>query len=157
MKVESEELLSQLVDGGMVDPDALAAVLAEPGAAEILVEYARVHRVVLDENDRPSDVFYDRMRVKFGLSRRRPLAWRAPLAAAAVVVLCVLGGMWIGRSTLPTPTVSAPVIVPGPGAHSPTAVATPLVTPTAAPPGCPAVGPPKPHRVVRLTVRADAP
>ena len=149
MKAESEELLSLLVDGEQVDPDALAAALAEPDATETLVQYARVHRAVLNPETRPSDQFYQKMRRQLEAGPRRTIPWRAALAAAAVIVLSVLGGMWFGWSMQPARTVSVPVAVRTPSAPPPiadTAAPFRIIVPA----NCPAPGPPKPDRIVEF-------
>lgn len=156
MKPESEEVLSLLVDGEPVDPGALATALAEPDAAATLIEYARVHRAVLDDAAQPGDAFYRRMRAELGTARRRAIAWRTPLAAAALVVLSVLGGTWFGWSLAPVQTVPMPMAVRTPSVPSPGApVALPQFTPAAVSPGCPAPGPPKPDRVVQFQLGVD--
>jgi len=148
MKAESEELLSLLVDGEQVDPDALAAALAEPDATETLVQYARVHRAVLNPDMRPSDQFYEKMCRQLDAGPRRTIPWRAALAAAAVIVVSVLGGMWLGWSMLPTRSVPVPVVMHTPG--PPNIAETPANIRILVPADCPAPGPPKPDRIVEF-------
>ncbi len=161
MKAESEELLSRLVDGEVVDPNDLAVALAEPGASDVLVQYARVHRAVLDDRERPSDAFYQVMRAKLQPRRVKFAAWRAPLAAAAVVILSVLGGVWIGWSVTPARVVSVPVAVRVPGIPVPaqeTRPLPPVSVPPAAQPlhvGCPPERPPEAVRVIEFRPGVD--
>jgi len=156
MKPESEEVLSLLVDGEPVDPAELASALAEPDAAATLIEYARLHRAVIDDGAQPGGAFYQRMRAELGAPRRRAIAWRAPLATAALVVLSVLGGTWFGWSLAPVQAVPVPMAVRTPTTESPGApVILPRFMPVAVPPGCPAPGPPKPDRVVQFQLGVD--
>ncbi|MGE5360619.1 MAG: hypothetical protein ACM3NQ_16510, partial [Bacteroidales bacterium] len=154
MKVESEQLLSDLVDGERVNPDALAAVLREPGASEVLVEYARIHQAVMDGGEEPSATFYKNVRAELSAPRRAHLEWRR-LAAAAALVVSTLGGAWIGRVTFQPRTVSVPQVVRVPVESSPVTITKPAPTP-AATSTCAPLGPPKPDRVVLLTVSSSS-
>lgn len=153
MKVESERLLSDLVDGELVDPDALAAVLREPGAFEVLVEYARIHQAVMDGGEEPSATFYRNVRAELRPPHRRRSEWRR-LAAAAALVVSALAGAWIGRATFPPRTVIVPRVVRVP-LEAPVTMTKPAPTPTATS-TCAPLGPPKPDRVVLLTVSSTS-
>jgi hypothetical protein len=95
MKAETEEVLSCLVDGEAVDPDALAAALAQPGGVAMLVDLVRVQRAVADDPARPSAAFYESIRPALAPARRaRLFGIRMPAAAAAALALaCGLGGV----------------------------------------------------------------
>lgn len=172
MKAESEELLSLLVDGEEVDPDALAAALAEPGATDLLVQYACVHRAVRNPDAQPGDAFYEKLRRRLdtapprgirleadgtargprGIRLQADWTWRAPLAAAAMILLSLTGGVWLGWSMLPARAVPVPVVMRTPAAPRETAgAATPFRI--VAPANCPAPGPPKPDRIVQFVPR----
>lgn len=155
MSLESEQLLSDLVDGERVDPDALATALREAGAVEVLVDYARIHERVVDGSEEPSATFYQNVRTEIGRAKRARPMWRG-LAAAAALVLCALGGAWIGRATLPPTTVSVPQVVHQTVERAPVSVTTPVQT-SAVISNCAPVGPPKPDRVVLLTLSSTSP
>lgn len=103
MTNESETLLSDLVDGLDVDPDQLKVALAEPGASETLVAFARVRRQFGQCDERPSSGFYSAMRPVLEGTRGvdaqpRP---RLLLAVAAVLLLTTVVGGVLGRITAP--------------------------------------------------------
>jgi hypothetical protein len=96
MSNDSFEILSSLLDGEPVAPDALAAALLAPGAREALVDFARLRAEISDDDSRPSPAFDRAMSRVFGRRRGRAApAWRVLQSAAAVVVLAlaVLGGI----------------------------------------------------------------
>ncbi len=94
------EILSALFDGEPVDPDAVAAALAQPGAAEFLVDLARLRRRLARED------------AALPVPAARPArSARRLLAAAAALLLFVAGaaaGRWLTRPgenlEPPTPT-----------------------------------------------------
>jgi hypothetical protein len=103
MTNESESLLSDLMDGPDVDPDRLAVALAEPGAAETLVAFARVKRQFGQCDERPSAAFYASMQPVLSESHRpeaRPRP-RLLLAVAALLLLATVIGGVLGRRTAP--------------------------------------------------------
>jgi Negative regulator of sigma E activity len=80
------EILSALVDGESVDPEALLATLETPEGRAALVDFARVRRDVRAEEAPPRPAFYEAM-TRAGLhstgERRRALpVWRPALAAS---------------------------------------------------------------------------
>jgi len=106
---------------------------------------------VADSDARPTDRFYERMQRQLGANPRRTLSWRAMSAAAALVLLSLLGGTWLGRTMLPVRTVAVPVVVRTPGAPAPIPAAdTGSPSRILLPADCPAVGPPRPDRIVQL-------
>ncbi len=155
MKAEHEEVLSRLIDGEIVDPLTLTAALAEPDAPRVLADYAAVQAAVQGEADRPRDAFYEKMRGELRAQVRRfPL--RGPLAAAALIVLSALGGVWIGTSIVPPRAVPVRIAVQGPVAPVPDVRTLPGPVPAAVVPDCGRPGPPKPNRVVEFVPAAES-
>jgi len=83
------EALSAFFDGEQVECDLLAESLGEPGAAELLAEFAAMRRHVQQDTTRPAPGFVESMHAR--LERRwrgRGLRhWFVPLALAASLVL----------------------------------------------------------------------
>lgn len=161
MNTETEQVLSLLIDGEAVDPDELATALAEPDAAATLVEFARVHRAVRGDDERPSERFYETMVSQLAAPRRNVLRWRLPLAAAALVMVSTLGGVWLGSSWSED---AAPVPVPVAAGGGAMDVTLPIVNPSAgllwsgpapAQPGCAGERAPAPDRTLRFTLGVD--
>jgi hypothetical protein len=161
MNTEAEQVLSLLVDGEAVDPDELATALAEPDAATTLVEFARVHRAVRGDDERPSERFYEAMHGHLAALHRTAPRWRLPLAAAALVLLSTLGGVWLGSSWFDGAAPMPVAVATGVGA---TNAALPIVSPdsaalwsaSAAPqPGCGGERAPAPDRTLRFTPGVD--
>jgi hypothetical protein len=105
MTPESEELLMSMTDGATVDPDLLAAALSEPDAAVVLVDFARVRQAVEADAEPPRETFTEELRQCVS---RGPAWWslgpRTPLVVvAALVLLAVVSGAWVGRATQPAP------------------------------------------------------
>lgn len=103
MTPESEEILSSMCDGASVDPHVLAEALAEPEAAALLVDYARVRRAVETDAEAPRAAFSANLGRVVAHGRRW---WRggpsAPVAVvAALVILAVAAGAIIGRLSSP--------------------------------------------------------
>jgi hypothetical protein len=162
MKTESEQVLSMLIDGEAVEPDSLAAALAEPDAAAILVEYAAVHRAIAADNERPSERFYQAIQSQLAARRRRAIGWHMPLATAALVVVSALGGAWLGASWHSAP--AALVVPAATGNRAFEATASPVranTTPlqvgvgSGEPPGCGGERAPKPDRSLTFTPGVD--
>jgi negative regulator of sigma E activity len=88
------EVLSAFCDGEAVDPDALAAALADPAGREVLVDFARLRAAVVSTAPMPAS-----------LARLRPSAirrvhgWsgRAAVAAAAAVVFLLMTAWFAPR------------------------------------------------------------
>jgi negative regulator of sigma E activity len=91
---EHLETLSALIDGDVVDIDALQAALADVDARRGLVEFVRLRQIARDESVPAPGLA---ARVGRSLERRRALArLRVPLPlAAAAVLLALLGGSLI--------------------------------------------------------------
>jgi len=89
------ETLSAMLDGDVVDVEALEAALADVEARRGLVEFVRLRQVARDESAAPAPVFA--ARAGRSVERRRALArLRVPLPlAAAAVLLALLGGSLI--------------------------------------------------------------
>jgi hypothetical protein len=89
------EVLSAFFDGEAVEPDLLAASLQEPGAAGVLVEFARLRRAVHEDAGRPTEEFCESMRETLarGEERRRtgPRLLQMSLAAS-LALAAALGG-----------------------------------------------------------------
>jgi hypothetical protein len=105
MRAESGEVLSAFVDGESFEPSEVAAVLAEPGARDMLVDFVLLRRAV-EAGEEPSPEFVSEMRARLR-PRRVPRGLRL-LAAAAVVMLAVLGALDLGGLGWSVPTKDAP-------------------------------------------------
>lgn len=105
MKPESEDVLSALIDGEAVEPDRLAEVLSQAGAAEMLVAFARIRQRVEDDGAEPGRRFYARMSDVFHPAQAERLMgprWLLPrLAVVLLVVSAAVGGAWFGRQSRP--------------------------------------------------------
>jgi hypothetical protein len=102
MKTEAKENLSAFVDGEPVEPMALAAALAEPGAREALVDFVLLRAALSDEPEPPA-AFVEKMRAQLR-ERPRGMAIPRPLrltAAAAVLLLALLGALDLHRMIRP--------------------------------------------------------
>ena len=102
METEAEEILSAFIDGEPVDAEALASALREQGARELLVDFVLL-RAALAREDDPPKAAVDSMRSRL---RRRPWVPSFPrplrfLAAAAVLVLALLGALDLRRMARP--------------------------------------------------------
>jgi negative regulator of sigma E activity len=134
------EVLSAFFDGEAVDPDLLAASLQEPGAAGVLVEFARLRRAVHEDTSRPTEEFCESMRDTLGRGDARRGSHRRLVQmslAASLALAAALGGFSV-RSLLDRgqPT-SGPVVTQtrqAPGRASPPASET-IVTPASKAPG----------------------
>jgi hypothetical protein len=94
MNDDAVAILSALVDGESVSPDALADALLAPGARETLVDFARLRAELAADESRPSATFIASMHEVLG--RRHgggPAVGRAlrGLAAAVFMALAVVG------------------------------------------------------------------
>ena len=102
METDAREILSAFVDGETVDAVALASALAEPGAHEMLVDFARLRAALADEPEPPA-ALVETMRSRLP-SRPRAFAIVRSLritAAAAVIVLALLGAIDLRRMMQP--------------------------------------------------------
>jgi negative regulator of sigma E activity len=105
MESEVSEVLSAFLDGEAFEPSELAAALAEPGARDALVDFVLLRRA-LDDGGEPSAAFVDSMRARLRWGpRRRGLQL---MAAAAVIVLAVLGALNLGGIARPVQEGEAP-------------------------------------------------
>jgi len=89
------ETLSAMLDGDVVNVEALQAALADAEARRGFVEFVRLRQVAREESAEPAPAFA--ARVGRSWERRRALArLRVPLPlAAAAVLLALLGGSLI--------------------------------------------------------------
>ena len=99
------EVLSAFIDGEESDPRALAQALSEPGARELLRDFALLRAEVLSDDVRPDAGFYAAMERRLGNRRRLRQWWATPLrvpipvAVAASVALLVVG-LWAGAGRI---------------------------------------------------------
>ena len=110
MDTDSREILSAFVDGEPVDAVALAAALAEPGAHEILVDFARLRAALADEPEPPA-ALVETMRRRLR-PRPRAFAFVRTLrltAAAAVLLLALLGAIDLRRMMRPERSEEPPL------------------------------------------------
>jgi len=101
------EILSAFCDGEPIDPDRLAAALADPPARDALVDFARLRAAAISSSPLPESL----ARLRPALVVRRPPLWTAVAAIAAMIVLVALtAGLlprtWFAKSdeTPPSPT-----------------------------------------------------
>ncbi len=99
------EVLSAFIDGEESDPHALAQALCEPGAREILRDFALLRAEVLSDDGRPDAGFYATMERRLGNRGRLRQWWATPLrvpipvvVAAGVALLVV--GLWAGADRI---------------------------------------------------------
>ena len=90
MSPDPLEILSALLDGEVVAPEALAEALLAPGAREALVDFAGLRAELAADDSVPSPALHRAMDKILGRSRGhgRPV-WRLLQSAAAVVVLAL--------------------------------------------------------------------
>jgi negative regulator of sigma E activity len=91
-------MLSAFFDGEPVEPDLLATALREPGAAELLVEFARLRTAVQADTSHPTEEFCESMRetLERGDERYRPRSQTTRMSLAASLALAAaLGGFGI--------------------------------------------------------------
>ena len=99
------EVLSAFIDGEESDPRALAEALCEPGAREVLRDFALLRAEVQGDDDRPDADFYAAMERRLGNRGRLRQWWATPLrvpvpvAVAASVALLVVG-LWAGAGRI---------------------------------------------------------
>ena len=99
MNDDAVVILSALMDGEVVRPEALADALLVPGARETLVDFARLRAEVGADESRPSGAFYAAIHHVLG-TRARPRrgAWRVLQGVAAAIVLALAA---VGALSLP--------------------------------------------------------
>jgi hypothetical protein len=98
------EILSAFCDGEAVDPDRLAAALADARAREALVDFARLRAAVTSSHPLPDSLARLRPAIP-----RRPRLWAAVAAAAAMIVLLALTAALLPRTWFTrNPTDSPP-------------------------------------------------
>jgi hypothetical protein len=98
MSSNHREMLSAFFDGEPVEPDLLASALREPGAADLLVEFARLRAAVQADTSHPTEEFCESMRetLERGDERYRPRSRAARMSLAASLALAAaLGGFGI--------------------------------------------------------------
>jgi len=102
------ETLSAMLDGDVVNVEALEAALDDADARRGLVDFVRLRQIARQESALPASGFTTR--VSRSLDRRRALArLRVPLPlAAAAVVLALIGGSLIDVKWPASGRVQAP-------------------------------------------------
>jgi hypothetical protein len=96
MTDDSLQILSPLVDGEAVDPEALATALAAPGAREAIVDFVLLRAELRADERRPSTRFYaavEEARLHGRVRRLAPARVLRGLAAAVILGLAVLGAI----------------------------------------------------------------
>jgi len=89
-------VLSALIDRDTVDPDALARVLEDADARVLLVDFVRLRQAV--NEDAIDEPLVATLRERHSSSEPwRPMRVLRPLAAALLVGVAGLGGMWLGE------------------------------------------------------------
>ena len=103
MSYEPHEILSALLDGEPVAPEALSAALLAPGAREALIDFARLRAELSRDDARPSPALYRAMDGLLGRRVRRGPLWRVlrSVAAAVVLALAAVGATSLARSRGP--------------------------------------------------------
>ena len=81
------EVLSAFIDGEESDPRALAQVLCEPGAREVLGDFALLRAEVLSDVGRPDAGFYATMERRLGNRGRLRQWWTTPLRVPVPVAV----------------------------------------------------------------------
>ena len=115
---DPSEILTALVDGEAVHPEELAAALARPGAADMLVDFASLRHALRESEagSRPEEesgpLGPPVGRVRGSVRRLAALA-----AAAALVVTTAAVTRWLGSSEpIPVPSIveggSRPLAIP---------------------------------------------
>jgi hypothetical protein len=110
MKPEHIDALSALIDGEPVDPAVLADSLTEPGAAELLADFASLRVLARAPMERPSPAFYQRMTSVQHPSRatwRWLRRFRTPALAASWLVVGLMAGYALRAGDLLRPRASA--------------------------------------------------
>jgi len=102
MTADTKEVLSAFIDGEPVDAATLAAALGEPGAREMLIDFVRLRAALSHEPEPPAD-WVETMRQRLAPRPRTFVLARSLrlLAAAAVLVLAVLGAIDLRRMVGP--------------------------------------------------------
>ena len=91
---EDFEVLSAVLDGEVVDIEALEIALEDPGGRRVFVDFVRLRQAAGKDTTTPHPEFYKRLPGELTLSRRimhRRIA--LPLAAAAILVALLLGSL----------------------------------------------------------------
>jgi negative regulator of sigma E activity len=162
MDTTHQETLSAFFDGERVDPELLAWSLGQPGALDLLAEFAAMRAQAAQDRSRPSPDFLERVAEQLRHATLQHWWWerltRGGLAACLALAVGVFGYVWgsvnTGRreqSVEPSPSPLAAV------SH----VETPTVSPRKPPPaaaaknapvrrGQTAGGPPVPSLRLRL-------
>jgi len=109
------QVLSAFCDGEIIDPDLLAAALADPQGRAVLTDFARLRAAVAPSGPLPASL--GEMRRS---SRPRLGAWTMVAAAAAMVLLMVAAASLLPRalftkSTDPVPPSPSRVVRYEPG------------------------------------------
>jgi len=94
-----EEALSRFFDGEPVAPDLLTESLTQPGAMELLLDFARLRQMATTDSGMPDPEFVESMRrtLRTGPYRRLLGGRLAPLALAASLALAALAGGYGAR------------------------------------------------------------
>ena len=141
------EALSAFFDGEPIDAELLAESLAQPGASELLAEFAVMRARVRQDTCRPSAEFLEAMAERLAGSRLQRLL-RGGLArialAASLVVAVGVAGFMLGSVSGPerVPPVESVELRPA-TPRGPVAV---LPAPQIAPPAAVVARPPGPRR-----------
>ena len=94
---DSREVVSALVDGERVDPDAIAAALEVPANRTLLVDFLRLRHSLGDADAAPEWVVHAAVPAE-GSGERRRRAWMSIAAALALLTVGALGGTWLERT-----------------------------------------------------------
>ena len=88
------QILSAFCDGEIVDPDLLAAALADPRGREALVDFARLRAALGPAGALPASL----ASLRAAGVRSRIQVWTVAVAAAAMVLLIVAAASLLPRS-----------------------------------------------------------
>jgi hypothetical protein len=91
------EVISAFCDGEIVDPDRLAAALADPRGREALIDFARLRAAVGSVEALPASL----ATLRTAGTGSRVRAWAVAAAAAAMVLLIVAAASLLPRSLDP--------------------------------------------------------
>ena len=101
------QVLSAFCDGEIIDPDLLAAALADPQGRNALIDFARLRAAVAPVGALPASL----SELRKGPARPRAARWAMVAAAAAMVLLIVAAASLLPRALF---TKSADPVPPSP-------------------------------------------